>query len=225
MKVMYRGIPFSPRTALSANLGEADTVIPVEDVSAFPSAPNYATIGLDEEAETFLYTALTEHALSGCTRGVEGTAKAWGKGEVVARNFTAADHGALTENVAELYAATMTHQEDGAAHVTQEEKAAWSAKETPEGAQSKADAAKAASRPVTWMPTATEVGAAEAAHTHTAEQVGAAQASHAHTPGDVTGLTGTDYATSRVRGISAGTVDLTAGTSDLESGTIYLVYE
>lgn len=59
------------------------------------------------------------------------------------------------------------------------------------------DAAKAACRPIDWKPSAT----------------------------DVTDLPGTDYAVSRVRGISAGIADLTAGSSDLESGTIYLVYE
>ena len=39
--------------------------------------------------------------------------------------------------------------------------------------------AKAASRPASWMPTAAEVGAAAAGHTHTAAQVGAAVCSAA----------------------------------------------
>lgn len=46
-----------------------------------------------------------------------------------------------------------------------------------------------------------------------------------YTAADITGLPGTDYGTSRVRGIAVGTVDLTAGSSNLESGTIYLVYQ
>lgn len=144
MKEMYRGVPFSPRTELSGAVGEADTVIPVEDVSVFPAGPNYATIGLDEGAETVLYTAKTESDLSGCIRGVEGTAAAWAKGETVARNFTAADHAALVENVAGLDGGLAGHVEDGAAHVTLTDRAAWDAKETPEGAQQKADAAEAA---------------------------------------------------------------------------------
>lgn len=37
--------------------------------------------------------------------------------------------------------------------------------------------------------------------------------------------TGTDYSTSRIRNISAGTTDLEAGVSALESGTLYFVYE
>lgn len=60
---------------------------------------------------------------------------------------------------------------------------------------------------------------------YTPEQVGAAPSAHTHTPAGLTGLSGTDYSVSRVRGISVGTADLTAGTSNLESGTIYLVYE
>lgn len=60
---------------------------------------------------------------------------------------------------------------------------------------------------------------------YTPAQVGAAPNVHTHVPADMVALTGTDYSTSRVRGIAAGTADLTAGTSSLPSGTIYLVYE
>jgi hypothetical protein len=96
---MYKGIAFSPQANLADNVGAADTIIKVSDVSAFPDAPNYATIGTDETGETILYTAKTATALSGCTRGVEGTAKAWTAGELIGRNFTAVDHAALIENV------------------------------------------------------------------------------------------------------------------------------
>jgi hypothetical protein len=69
------------------------------DVSAFPAAPNYATIGSGNAGETVIYTAKTASALSGCTRGVEGAAAAWSAGELIGRNFTAADHAALIENI------------------------------------------------------------------------------------------------------------------------------
>lgn len=56
------------------------------------------------------------------------------------------------------------HIADTVKHVTAAERTTWNAKETPEGAQAKADQAetnaKAASRPVTWTPTAADVGAA-----------------------------------------------------------------
>ena len=76
METMYSGIPFSPQTTLSSTIGAGDTVIPVEDISAFPDAPSYATIGTDADGETILYSAKTSTSLSGCTRGVEGTAPA-----------------------------------------------------------------------------------------------------------------------------------------------------
>lgn len=99
---LYPGIAFSPQATLAENIGEADTIIKVSDVSAFPAAPNLATIGIDEDGETVLYTAKTADALSGCQRGIEGTAKVWKAGEIIGRNFTAKDHNDLIENVAAI---------------------------------------------------------------------------------------------------------------------------
>ena len=48
--VLYPGIAFSPQATLTNNIGAADSIIEVSDVSAFPPAPNLATIGTDEEA-------------------------------------------------------------------------------------------------------------------------------------------------------------------------------
>lgn len=101
METMYSGIPFSPQTTLADTIGAGDTVIPVADISAFPAAPNYATIGTDAAGETILYSAKTSTALSGCTRGVEGTAKSWPSGSVIGRNFTNKDFDALQANIKE----------------------------------------------------------------------------------------------------------------------------
>lgn len=101
METMYKGIPFSPQTMLTGAIGAGDTVIPVADISAFPDAPNYATIGTDADGETILYSAKTDAALSGCTRGVEGTAKSWPSGSVIGRNFTNKDFSALQANIKE----------------------------------------------------------------------------------------------------------------------------
>ncbi len=95
MAKLYPGIAFSPPTTLTENIGAADTIIRVADASVFPPAPNYATIGTDEDGETIEYAAKADGLLSGCTRGVEGAAKAWRAGEVIARNFTAADHNGM----------------------------------------------------------------------------------------------------------------------------------
>ena len=101
METMYKGIPFSPQVALADGIGAGDTTIPVTDISAFPDAPNLATIGTDEDGETILYTAKTTDSLSGCTRGVEGTAKVWPSGTTIARNFTNKDFDALQKNIQE----------------------------------------------------------------------------------------------------------------------------
>ena len=103
LETMYEGLPFSPQTTLTNAISEAETVIPVADVSVFPDAPNYATIaGNDGDGETILYTAKTASALSGCTRGIEGTAKRWDSGEIISRNWTAQDHNVLIQNLIAL---------------------------------------------------------------------------------------------------------------------------
>jgi len=98
-KTMYPAMPFSPQALLTQAIGAADTIIPVDNIDAFPAAPNLAVIGTDENAETICYAAKTDSALSGCVRGVEGTAKEWQAGEVIARNFTAADFDAVRQNI------------------------------------------------------------------------------------------------------------------------------
>lgn len=112
MVTLYPGIPFSPQATLTESIGEADTIIKVSDVSAFPDAPNYATIGTDELGETILYTAKTADSLSGCQRGVEGTAKAWSAGELIGRNFTAKDHADMIQAIGD---AAKTAKADGVA--------------------------------------------------------------------------------------------------------------
>ena len=99
---MYPGIPYSPQAFLTAAIGAADTIIPVDKIDAFPPAPNLAVIGSDEGAETIRYAAKTDNALSGCTRGVEGAAQEWQAGEVIARNFTAEDLASLQSNLQQI---------------------------------------------------------------------------------------------------------------------------
>lgn len=99
MEIMYPGKAFSPFTTLSAGIGATDTNIPVEDISAFPPAPNLATIGTDENAETILYAAIAGNMLSGCERGIEGAARTWSSGNIIGRNFTAEDYGRIIANI------------------------------------------------------------------------------------------------------------------------------
>ncbi len=98
---LYPGMAFSPQAALTDSVGAADTIIRVTNAAVFPPAPNLATIGTGEEGETILYAAKTDGALSGCTRGVEGPARAWSAGEPIGRNWTAKDHNDLIAAVGE----------------------------------------------------------------------------------------------------------------------------
>lgn len=139
MANLHQGVAFSPQTTLSENIGAADTIIKVSDSSVFPDPPNYATIGTDELGETIEYAAKAEGLLSGCTRGVEGTAKAWQKGDVIARNFTAKDHN-------DMIAAVTTAQQTANTAAEAAESAqssANNAKSAADNAQSTANAAKA----------------------------------------------------------------------------------
>ena len=102
LNAMYKGRAFSPPTTLTQAVNAAATVIPVADTAVFPPAPNYATIGTDEEGEVILYSAVTAEALSGCTRGVKGGAKAWAAGDPIARNWSSADHDALIDSITAL---------------------------------------------------------------------------------------------------------------------------
>ena len=178
---LYPGIPFSPQATLTNNIGAADSIIEVSDVSAFPPAPNLATIGTDEEGETILYTAKTETALSGCQRGVEGTAKAWTAGELIGRNFTAKDHADLIAAVSETRdaataaagaatdAGTAATNAQAAAKAAQEAAAAAEGKATTAATtatQAAKDAAKAKENAQTAADAAaTAQGAAETAQT------------------------------------------------------------
>ena len=98
MATTYPGKINSPQTTLSAGINNAVTTIPVTDASVFPAAPNIATIGVDDLAETILYTGISGNTLTGCTRGFQGTAAAWGINSKISRNFTAYDYDALRQN-------------------------------------------------------------------------------------------------------------------------------
>lgn len=100
---MYPAQANSPETTLAGSLSAASTSATVLDGSVLPDAPNYLTIGADTtSAETVLMTAKSGNVLT-ITRGQNGTAaRAWDKGDIIARYFTAADHDAIRENISRL---------------------------------------------------------------------------------------------------------------------------
>ena len=102
LDTMYQNIPFSKNTRLANSILSSDTSITVEDGSVFPSAPNYATIGTDENAETILYNAISSNELQNIERAKEGTAKSWSSGEIISRNFSNVDVVAFSNNITKI---------------------------------------------------------------------------------------------------------------------------
>ncbi|OZQ72141.1 hypothetical protein, partial [Paenibacillus sp. VTT E-133291] len=78
---MFAAKANSPATELTAAITDVATTVSVLDASKLPDAPNIATIGVDESAETVRYEGKSGNDLTGVTRGFSGTAaKAWATG-------------------------------------------------------------------------------------------------------------------------------------------------
>lgn len=102
LDTMYQNIPFSKNTRLVNSIISSDNTITVEDASVFPTAPNYATIGTDENAETIFYNAISSNELQNVERAKEGTAKSWSVGEIISRNFSNVDVVAFSNNITRI---------------------------------------------------------------------------------------------------------------------------
>lgn len=103
LSTMYTGKNNSPQTDITAAIQASDTVIAVSDISAFPAAPNLATIGADETAEVIRYNGITGNTLTGCERGFGGTtASQWDSGTVISRQITLYDLDTMQGNIREL---------------------------------------------------------------------------------------------------------------------------
>lgn len=79
--------------------------ITVTDASVFPPAPNFATIGTDNDAEVVVYQGidLGNNKLTGCLRGQSDTvAKGWTVGAFVYHSWTAANANAMMDNISGL---------------------------------------------------------------------------------------------------------------------------
>ncbi|WP_379135968.1 hypothetical protein [Paenibacillus sp. sgz500958] len=127
---MYSAFANSRQTELAGDINAIQTTITVLDGSVLPNPPNMLTLSpAGESAETILYTGKTGNNLTGVTRGIDGTnAQSWTAGTKIARMFTAADHEAFRQNIAD--------------HETRivAVKATADAAETPAGAQAKVNA-------------------------------------------------------------------------------------
>lgn len=95
MSTLYPAMVNSPVTEVAANIDSVVTTITVLNGTALPAAPNIATIGQGDTAETIMYGTRSGNTLSDVVRGFEGTARAWTVGTKVARNFTAYDYDTI----------------------------------------------------------------------------------------------------------------------------------
>lgn len=100
---MYSGINNSPQTTTTAEISATAQTISVDKISAFPAAPNLATLGAGEEAEVIQYSGIQGNTLTGCLRGYDGTtASVWPAGTIIYRAFTLHDYETLCNNIRDL---------------------------------------------------------------------------------------------------------------------------
>lgn len=92
MGTMYPAIVNSPSTALQNAIDDVVTSIEVSNGNLLPDAPNIATIGKGDNAETILYNTKAGNVLSGITRAFQGIARNWPQGTQVSRLFTEYDY-------------------------------------------------------------------------------------------------------------------------------------
>jgi len=173
LATMYGAVVNSPEMLLSAGIDSSQTTITVTDASAYVGVtlPKPMTIGTEADAETVLVTNRVSATLT-VVRGWQGTAKAWGAGAIIARNFTASDHDTFLYNINDLD--TRLGGKAAATHASQH--------------------ATAGADPITPA----DIGAAATSHTHTLSALGAAAASHAsaHATGGADAITPADIGAS-----------------------------
>ncbi|KAF6630707.1 tail fiber protein [Paenibacillus sp. EKM208P] len=99
---MYPPVVNSPKTELTELITDKQTEITVANVSVLLQGEGIAVLGNGDAAETITYTSVEDNVLKGCVRGFEGVARAWPVGTRVARNFTAADFKAAQDNIIEI---------------------------------------------------------------------------------------------------------------------------
>lgn len=100
---MYPAKINSPLTSIASDITAVATSITLADASVLPAAPNLAVLGTGDDAETILYTDITDNVLT-ATRAFQGTAAAWDAGTPVARYFTAYDADTFADNIEDLAA-------------------------------------------------------------------------------------------------------------------------
>lgn len=113
---MYDGVVNSIETVTTGAINATDTIINVLDETRIPEAPNILVLGSGASAETVKLVEKNGSVLT-VERGLQGTAKSWASGTLVARNFTEYDHRAFKENIETLN----TNQQETTTQLAQHE--------------------------------------------------------------------------------------------------------
>ncbi|WP_310167223.1 SGNH/GDSL hydrolase family protein [Paenibacillus peoriae] len=133
---MYPPVVNSPKTELTELITDTQTEITVANASVLLPGEGIAVLGNGDVAETITYTSVEENVLKGCVRGFEGVARAWPVGTRIARNFTAADWRAATQNIESLKTKFDSHGND---HISSGSDPIPNATESESGLMSAAD--------------------------------------------------------------------------------------
>ena len=126
LDMMYNGVNNSPKTTITESITISSVIIPVNDISCFPEAPNLATIGTGNDAEVIRYNGIEGNTLTGCERGFCGTqAKNWSADTVIYRAYTKYDQDTFKINIEKIFVGTQnikthadSHGADGSDPIT-----------------------------------------------------------------------------------------------------------
>ena len=102
LDAMLPGAVNSPETFITNAMDPTNTVITVQSLAGWPSAPFIMVLGGGvSNAETVLVTARASNVLT-VERGHQGVAQAWPEGTTAAINFTEGMYRALVDNITTL---------------------------------------------------------------------------------------------------------------------------
>jgi len=90
---------------LAADISSVTDTIPVDNVTGFPPAPNYAILERSDEQEVVLYTGLNTSLsqLTGCSQGLSGTlGQSWPEGTVIYHGLVSDLMNAMMGNIGGL---------------------------------------------------------------------------------------------------------------------------
>lgn len=197
-------------TSLTTAIAPTTQSVAVVNAAVFPAAPNYATVGTENDAEVLLYNGIdsANNQLTGCVRGQGGTvAKSWPDGTDIYHAWTAPTANNIMANIKKLNDSKLETETDPTVPTwaKQPEKPTYTASDV--GALPATFAESDPTVPA-WAKSPTKP-------TYTPAEIGAAPATHAHGPITNAGAIGTAANRAVYTGangvLQAGTLPIAAG--------------